>query len=189
MKIYTRKGDQGSSTLASGVRVLKTDSRLAALGDLDELSAWLGLVVSSLSGKDYADDRSLLLRAQTACLAAGAWAAEASQAVLKKISDTVTAEDVQSLEGRIDEVTSELPKLTSFILPGGQRLAAEIQIARGVARRLERSWLSILNSLNNDSIWPLWREYWNRLSDYLFVLARLVNQRAGNPDEIWRGQS
>jgi cob(I)alamin adenosyltransferase len=185
MKIYTRKGDDGQSFLASGVRGLKTDQRFEVLGDLDELSAWLGLIVSQLTDVD----KKPLLRAQAACLAAGAWAAEAEAGILTKIKDTVQPEDVISLEQQIDELSTKLPELTSFILPGGTVLSAQIQLSRAVARRLERSWLTLPRALSRQSVWPVWREYWNRLSDYLFVLARYVNQQSGVTDLTWKGQS
>ena len=183
MKIYTRKGDAGQSFLASGARHAKTDQRFEVLGNLDELSAWLGLVVSQLADAD----KNLLLRAQAACLAAGAWAAEAPN--LSQINDTARSADVTDLERQIDALSEELPELTSFILPGGTTLAAQIHLARAVARRLERLWLTLPQALSDQAVWPIWREYWNRLSDYLFVLARSVNQQANISDVTWKGQS
>lgn len=188
VKIYTKRGDEGQTALASGVRLAKTDRRFEVLGNLDELAAWLGLIASRLD-KDGDADRRLLQRAQAACLAAGALVAEAAPAVLQAVRDGATEQDVLDLEKMIDIHSGLLPALTSFILPGGTTAAAESQIARAVARRLERTWLSLPTAPSDDAPWPVWRRYWNRLSDYLFVLGRAINQRAGRKDEVWRGQS
>lgn len=187
VKIYTKKGDAGRTALASGVRLTKTDPRFEVLGNLDELAAWLGLIASRLE-KDWDADRRRLQRAQAACLAAGALVAEAAPEVLRAVRDGATDQEVADLERMIDLHSDQLSLLTSFILPGGAPAAAESQIARAVARRLERTWLALPAAVSTTEPWPVWRRYWNRLSDYLFVLGRAINQRAGQPDEVWRGQ-
>ncbi len=188
MKIYTRRGDDGQTFLASGKRESKTDDRFVVLGDIDELSANLGWLSFTLEGDqgDWSADLELLRRAQSACLAAGAWAAEADDEVLKKVSDSIQAKDIANIESRIDILTKQLEPLTNFILPGGCLASVVAHMTRAVARRAERSWLKLPKALTDEAGWVAWREYWNRLSDYLFTLGRYANRQANMSDVIWR---
>lgn len=181
MKIYTGSGDDGDTSLFGGKRVPKNDSRVNAYGHVDELNATLGLVVAC-DPLDF--ERDLLIEIQRDLFAIGGRLASpepdrVSKALQKAV---VRHERIDALEAAIDRIDGELPSLNRFILPGGTAKSAYLHLARTVCRRAERSAVE----LNSESGVP--REilkYLNRLSDLLFVMARLANLRAGVPDEIW----
>lgn len=186
MKLYTKMGDAGQTSLASGERVAKTDSAIAVVGALDELSAQVGLVLAQyLDSSGGETDRQLLLRIQSVALAAGAWAVAANPAILQKLTAPVLPADISDLEQRIDQLSDQLPPLTNFILPGGNPEAASLHLLRAVARRAERVWLDLPLATSSTDPWPIFAQYWNRLSDYLFVLARWANQQAGVAEVTW----
>src|SRR5687767_1401642 len=180
MKIYTRTGDAGGTALFGGTRVSKADPRVAAYGDVDELNACLGAVraQSELAG----DMTSLLEQLQKDLFAIGARLADPSEKIAERVTKAaVTDADIQRLEDWIDRFEAELPPLRRFILPGGNRAGALLHLSRTVCRRAERS----IVALGADNLEARLLAYVNRLSDLLFVLARAVNHRAGQPDVEW----
>ena len=180
MKIYTRTGDAGGTALFGGTRVSKADSRVAAYGDVDELNACLGAVraQSELAG----DIAGLLEQLQKDLFAIGARLADPGEKIAERVTKAaVTDADIQRLEDWIDRFEAELPPLRRFILPGGNRAGALLHLSRTVCRRAERS----IVALGTEHVEAHLLAYVNRLSDLLFVLARVVNHRAGQPEVEW----
>ena len=176
MRIYTRTGDTGATGLIGGSRVRKNSARIAAIGDVDELNAWLGRI---RSGDVDADLDLLLSEIQNRLFDIGAELATPPQ---KECEIEISHADIEALEVAIDALTAELPPLTQFILPGGTSTAAELHIARAVCRRAERSAAAMADS-EEHALGPM--AYLNRLSDWLFVAARTVNHRRNVPDIAW----
>jgi cob(I)alamin adenosyltransferase len=175
MKIYTRGGDRGETALLGGGRVPKSDRRIEAYGTVDELNSLLGVVRASWSDFPIDDELAAI---QSDLFAVGALLASPG-------SDRfpgVAAERVGQLERSIDAMEAELAPLTSFILPGGSLAAAWLHLARTVCRRAERLVVGLeLEGAELRETIP----YLNRLSDFLFVAARLANHRTGVPDVPW----
>jgi cob(I)alamin adenosyltransferase len=179
VKIYTKTGDQGETGLFDGTRVAKSDPRVSAYGDVDELNAWLGLVRASSSDGQLA---SMLERIQRDLFALGARLADPRNRIAARVTKAaVTAEDVSRLEGWIDLLESELPPLRRFILSGGSPSGAALHVARTVCRRAERAMVG----LGAGAFEPDLLIYINRLSDLLFVMARAVNHNAGLTEVEW----
>jgi cob(I)alamin adenosyltransferase len=179
VKIYTRTGDSGDTALFDGTRVLKSDGRVAAYGDLDELNAWLGLVRAHLADGDVA---AQLERIQRDLFAVGARLADPSHRIAGRVTKAaVTAEDVARLEGWIDEYDAVIPPLRRFILAGGTPAGASLHVARTVCRRAERAMVLLGQGAFEDEL----LQYVNRLSDLLFTMARAVNHRAGLAETEW----
>ena len=178
MKIYTRTGDTGQTSLFGGRRVQKSDPRVAAYGEVDELNACLGLARAHAAGADVDAD---ILQLQRDLFALGAQLADPTGQVGSRISKAVIREsDVERLEQLIDRLDADLPPLTNFILAGGSPCGAALHVARAVCRRAERAMVSLEPGVD-----PLFLRYINRLSDLLFVLARAVNRRAGIAETTW----
>jgi cob(I)alamin adenosyltransferase len=180
MKIYTRTGDAGGTALFGGTRVSKADPRVTAYGDVDELNACLGTVGAEreLSG----DIVELLEHLQKDLFAIGARLADPAVKIAERVTKVAVADaDIQRLENWIDRFEAELPPLRRFILPGGTRAGALLHLSRTVCRRAERQ----IVVLGTDQVEPQVLAYVNRLSDLLFVLARVVNHRAGHPEVEW----
>ena len=180
MKIYTRTGDAGGTAFFGGTRVSKADPRVAAYGDVDELNACLGAVraQSELSG----DIAGMLEQLQKDLFAIGARLADPAEKIAERVTKAaVTEADIQRLEDWIDRLEAELPPLRRFILPGGNRAGALLHLARTVCRRAERT----IVGLGTDRVEAQLLAYINRLSDLLFVIARAVNHRAGQPEVEW----
>ena len=178
MKIYTRTGDGGETSLFDGTRVMKDDARVDAYGDIDELNAWLGLVRSSLADPDL--DRELEA-IQRDLFAVGAELADPRQRIAARVAKAfITDDDVERLERLIDRLESELEPLRRFILAGGSPPAAAVHVARAVCRRAERRIVSLQPAAEATLL-----RYVNRLSDLLFVVARAINRRAGVPETAW----
>ena len=179
MKIYTRTGDSGDTALFDGTRVLKSDGRVAAYGDLDELNAWLGLVRAHLPDGDVAVQ---LQQIQRDLFAVGARLADPSHRIAGRVTKAaVTAEDVARLERWIDEYDASMPPLRRFILAGGVPAGAALHVARTVCRRAERAMVELGDGAFENEL----LQYVNRLSDLLFTMARAVNHRAGIADLEW----
>lgn len=168
MKIYTRTGDHGQTSLFGGTRVAKHDARIEAYGTVDELNSFLG-AITDLDG---------IPAIQSDLFEIGAHLASPGTSRFPGVDPA----RIEQLESAIDEMERELAPLTTFILPGGSPAAAQLHIARTVCRRAERR----VVALEDES--PATQStiaYLNRLSDYLFVAARFANKRAGVPDVPW----
>ncbi len=180
-KIYTKSGDHGQTGLGNGERVPKTDSRIAAYGAVDELNSLLGIC---LAGELPAEFSPILKTIQNdlfdlgadLCVPEAEESKDANPPVLR-----VTAEQVSRLEEEIDRFNDRLEPLTSFVLPGGSAAAARLHLARAVCRRVE---LGVYHLMERDDINPHVAIYLNRLSDLLFVLARVSNEE-GRADVLW----
>jgi cob(I)alamin adenosyltransferase len=179
VKIYTKTGDLGETSLLGGTRVPKDHLRVAAYGDVDETSASLGAV------RALAPPRleRLLFAVQKDLFAIGAQLADPTHEVAaKRPKAAVRAAHVRRLEKAIDAREEKLPPLRSFVLPGGTPAAALLHQARTVCRRAERSVVTLARQADVD---PRIVVYLNRLSDLLFVLARFENRGAGLPEDRW----
>jgi cob(I)alamin adenosyltransferase len=185
MKIYTRTGDTGTTALFGGQRIAKDALRVEAYGTLDELNAMLGLAVTGLD-QETAFLAPLLSRLQSQLFNIGAELATLPERVQNRLATRmprVEAGQVAALEAAIDEYDAQLPALRQFILPGGTRLAATLHVARTVARRGERL---VVRLAAQEEVSADILRYLNRLSDLLFVLARLANARCGVQDVTWQ---
>lgn len=176
MKIYTRKGDDGKTALIGGDRVSKHHIRVESYGTVDELNSNLGFLRCGLSGKD----EETIAHIQNRLFMLGSYLASSSES--KMILPEIVPEDVQLLENEIDRHTNTLPELKNFILPGGSNLGSHAHVARCVCRRAERL---VVHLAEHEEIEPLIVQYLNRLSDYLFILARFIDHASGNPEIIW----
>jgi cob(I)alamin adenosyltransferase len=171
--IATRTGDDGSTGLGDGSRVAKTHCRIAALGDVDELNSSIGVLLTEDLPEDVA---ALLVDVQHDLFDLGG---ELSIPGYQMLSDT----QVQNLDQALADYNQDLPRLEEFILPGGTPAAALAHVARTVCRRAERA---LLQLAAQESVNPAPRLYLNRLSDLLFVLARVLNRHAGRGDVLWQ---
>jgi cob(I)alamin adenosyltransferase len=163
-RIYTRGGDKGETSLGDGSRVSKLDSRVAAMGDVDELNSLVGWA----GGLDRVQNELFDVGADLSVPFAG------NDDRLR-----ITDEAIARLEQEIEEANAALPELKSFVLPGGSERAARLFLARAVCRRAERTVLAVPDTN------PLAAVYLNRLSDLLFVLARAANAEAGVEEPLW----
>jgi len=180
MKIYTRTGDQGQTSLLGGGRVSKDHLRIEAYGTIDELNSHLGLL------RDQCTDRhkALLQDVQTTLFSIGSRLASGSEAEADRFKvPAVTDDQVVSLEAAMDAMDKELPEMRNFILPGGHPAVSQAHICRTVCRRAERRCVSL--GAHEDVPAVLIR-YLNRLSDLLFVLARCLGHELGVPEVPWR---
>ena len=178
MKIYTRTGDGGQTSLFGGARVSKADPRVEAYGEVDELNAWLGLVRSSTLDRDLDE---AIVQLQRDLFAVGARLADPASKIAPRVAKaTLQDADVERLESLIDRLDGELPPLTRFILAGGSPAGAALHVARGVCRRAERRMIALEPAIDAVLI-----RYINRLSDLLFVMARVANLRADSPEIEW----
>ena len=175
-KIYTRTGDTGTTGLASGERVAKTDPRIEAFGAIDETSSAVGLVLAEIDRDDSV--RASLTRIQHDLFEVGA---EISLPGSRRLNETY----VTRLETELDTLNATLPPLKEFVLPGGNRAAAACHLARTFCRRAERRTWALAESVDvNAEI----LRYLNRLSDFLFVAARVLARRAGGTETLWQRQ-
>ena len=181
VKIYTKTGDQGMTGLLGKDRVSKDDVRIEAYGTVDELNAVLGLVRAH--GIEPALD-GLAAQLQEELFVAGSALADPSPG--GSFYHALTSDHIKRLETTIDALETELKPLTEFILPGGTLAAAHIHLARTVCRRAERLTVR-LSRREGESVSETLIIYLNRLSDLFFVLARVVNHRAGVADTPWKG--
>jgi cob(I)alamin adenosyltransferase len=177
MRIYTKTGDDGTTGLFGGERVRKSDARVGAYGDVDELNAALGAAVAGGAG----ELGGVLLGVQRELFVLGADLATPKGQQAPYLP-RLTPQHVAALEGLIDEYDARLPELRSFILPGGCPLAARLHLARTVCRRAERATVALAAQTD---IGPVPVQYLNRLADLLFVLARWANRAAGVAETEW----
>ena len=190
MKIYTKTGDSGETSLFDNSRVSKADPRVDAYGEVDEVNACLGAALAALrlrpsvaaAGQDDDDVSAVLTAIQKDLFAVGARLADPSLRIADRVTKAaVTERQIDMLETTIDRLESELPPLRRFILPGGSQAGSLLHLARTVCRRAERR----VVALGPDAVEPGVVIYLNRLSDLLFVMARAVNHRAGVPEIEW----
>jgi cob(I)alamin adenosyltransferase len=178
VKIYTRTGDDGETSLFDQTRVSKADARVDAYGEIDEANAWLGTVRAAGVDADLHDHLVLI---QRDLFAVGAQLADPSDRLAPRVTKAVVSDaDVTRLEHLIDRLETELPPLRRFILAGGAPAGAALHVARTVCRRAERRIVALTPPVD-----PVIVRYVNRLSDLLFVMARAVNHRAGVPETEW----
>ncbi|CAN5325751.1 cob(I)yrinic acid a,c-diamide adenosyltransferase [soil metagenome] len=179
-KIYTRTGDAGSTGLASGARVSKSNPRVEAYGTVDELNATIGL--ARLHAAETTDIDAMLGRIQNELFDLGADLATPLDPLPAWEALRIVASQVDRLEVEIDAMNAELSALDSFILPGGSPLAAHLHLARTVSRRAERDAIRLVET--GAAVTPEAMRYLNRLSDHLFVAARRANAN-GTADVKW----
>lgn len=182
VKIYTKTGDRGETGLFDGSRVPKHAPRVEAYGEVDELNAVLGVALAFI--RDDEELRACLLDVQRDLFVVGAHLADPSARVEARRGDKarLTEESVAQLERWIDRFEEELPALRQFILPGGSKGGATLHHARTVCRRAERRIVALSQQVE---VSPLIIVYMNRLSDFLFVAARLENLRRNRPEMPW----
>jgi cob(I)alamin adenosyltransferase len=174
MRIYTKSGDKGETSLIYGARVPKYSARVEAYGTCDEANSHLGLALALLpEEEDWQELRQVFHVVQTKLFHIGA---ELATPEGKKVGWPIEEEDVTFLEEQIDKLDAVLPALTNFVLPGGHPAAAAFHVARTVVRRAERKAVLVAQQ---EQVNAVVLKYLNRLSDYLFVVARYVNQRTG----------
>ncbi len=184
MRIYTKTGDTGETALFGGGRVPKHDVRVAAYGEIDELNALLGVAGTALAD---ADIRAFIEQIQPDLFILGAHLATPSETRGRRPAlPPLPSERVSAFEGMIDQAEAELPPLDAFVMPGGSSGGAALHHARTVCRRAERA---VVRLAAEDSVDPEVLVYLNRLSDLLFVLARLENLRAGVAERRWLWRS
>ncbi|MDE6206933.1 MAG: cob(I)yrinic acid a,c-diamide adenosyltransferase [Muribaculaceae bacterium] len=178
MKVYTRTGDKGTTSLVGGTRVAKDDARLEAYGTVDELNSWLGLLDASADIPAAA--HATLGRAMNLLFDIGS--ALACEPTSTWQPEPFPAAEVEALEADIDALDALVPPLNQFALPGGHADAARANIARTVARRAERRIITLSADVAVD---PAILRYINRLSDWLFVLSRAINVTNGVAERFW----
>ena len=181
MKIYTKTGDRGLTSLLGGDRVLKSDIRIEAYGTIDELNSYLGLVASQAELGDFKD---ILKGIQDNLFVIGAELAGGDGSVktnIPKVEET----EIHLLEKSIDRMEADLKPIREFILPGGHPVVAHCHIARCICRRAERNTVALAQV---QPVRDMIIVYLNRLSDYLFVMARSAAQKLGAEEVLWRSR-
>ena len=179
MKIYTKKGDQGTTGLIGGTRVLKSSMRIESYGTVDELNSYIGLVRDQTITVEL---KIQLIEIQDRLFTIGSSLASDPEKSTMKIPD-LNDEDVAALERWMDEMNDTLPEMRSFILPGGHTTVSFCHIARCVCRRAERI---IVDLSQHEFVAALVLTYLNRLSDYLFMLSRKISQDLGAVEQPWK---
>jgi len=172
-KVYTRTGDSGSTGLGDGSRVAKNSPRIAVMGSIDALNSQIGLLLTETLPEQI---QSMLVDIQHDLFDTGGEISMPGRALL-------TAEHIDQLETRLDELNDTLEPLKEFILPGGSRAAALCHVARSICRQSE---CLLVSAAETETINPQAIKYLNRLSDLLFVTARFINQQSGNGDVLWQ---
>jgi cob(I)alamin adenosyltransferase len=179
MKIYTKTGDKGQTSLIGGTRVSKADPRLDAYGTVDELNATIGFLIAGIS--DNATIK-LLLEIQSRLFDLGAALATDNASLETRIEENTFQSIIQIVEKEIDSIVSELPPLNRFVLPGGNEAAARCHLCRTIARRAER------RMWESNALYPIADDclvFVNRLSDFFFVLARKFVNASGDQEIFW----
>lgn len=178
MKIYTKHGDTGETSVIGGKRVAKDDARIEACGQIDELSSVIGITIA------FSDDLELketLSRIQRALFVVGADLA--TPAGEKIAIPRLSPSKVSEIETLIDKIDADLPKIESFVLPGGSKTASLMHLARTICRKAERRVVALNRHEKVNEAIPI---YLNRLSDLLFVLARSINYKKKIMETLWR---
>lgn len=180
-RVYTKRGDGGETSLVGGQRVPKDALRIEAYGTIDELNGFLGLARESVLEASLEPLATILLRVQHELFNAGSILATLPEDVHPQ-QPRITLADAEQLEDEIDSMNESLPGLRSFVLPGGNRLNAELHVCRTICRRAERICVALAREEHID---PAIVTYLNRLSDALFVWSRWASHRLGLPEILW----
>ena len=178
MKIYTKTGDKGKTSLFGGTRVSKADDRLEAYGTIDELNSYIGLIRDTQTAKDR---KGMLKEIQDRLFTIGSNLATDKASKMDQVPDLLE-KDIELLENEMDEMDARLAPMTSFILPGGHVNVSYCHVARCVCRKTERLVIRLSESVKVE---PIIIRYLNRLSDYLFVLSRMVAKELGVDEVPW----
>lgn len=179
MKIYTKTGDKGQTSLLGGKRLPKNDIRIEAYGSVDELNSFIGVLRDSYIENSQ---NKLLIEIQDRLFTIGSTLAAAGDTTKFKIPH-INENDILILENAIDEMNNELEPMRSFILPGGCLSASHAHVCRTVCRRAERRCVELANS---EEVSEIIIKYLNRLSDYFFVLSRFISKKLGSVDTPWQ---
>lgn len=179
MKVYTKTGDEGTTSLVGGTRVSKTSPRIEAYGTVDELNSNIGFLITCIKS---IDDVEVLERVQRTLFAVCSNLATDTTKTELPTAFKIRKDEIEYLEEKIDEITDAIPPQTSFVLPGGTRGCASAHICRTICRRAERRILTLRETVEVSSDILI---YLNRLSDYLFILARKLNFVEGVREKIW----
>ncbi|MFZ2025484.1 MAG: cob(I)yrinic acid a,c-diamide adenosyltransferase [Microgenomates group bacterium] len=183
MPVYTRTGDDGTTALFGGKRVVKCDSLVEVYGSIDEVNSWIGLLINT---SHIGKNKHLLVCVQHDLFLIGStlagWKGDVSSLNHR----------VREMEKRIDEIETKLPPLSHFVLPGGTKESATVHIVRSITRRVERQMVAYsrskkMNGTVSKEHMSLMVMYVNRLSDLLFIIARGINKTVGVPDVVWSG--
>jgi cob(I)alamin adenosyltransferase len=178
-RVYTRGGDAGQTSLVGGQRLPKNDLRIEAYGCIDELNSFIGLARDSARQAALTELEGILLRVQHELFNAGSILATLPEDVHPKQA-RITGAEAEQLEREIDRMNESLPRLRSFVLPGGCRLNAELHICRTVCRRAERICVALADKADPEIV-----KYLNRLSDALFVWSRWASRELGAEETLW----
>jgi cob(I)alamin adenosyltransferase len=179
LKIYTKTGDNGSTSLMGGTRLPKDHIKIEAFGSVDELNAWIGML-TEVSGNE--SRKSFLKEIQDRLFTIGSTLASEEEYNKSKLPELYES-DIEVLEKAMDEYNEEIPPLRSFVLPGGHILVSQTHVARTVCRRAERQ---VIKLSHEEEVEPIIIKYLNRLSDYLFVLSRKITQEQKTEEVAWR---
>jgi len=179
MKVYTKKGDKGTTSLIGGTRVPKHSLRIESYGTVDELNSYIGLIRDQEINPAY---KTQLIEIQDRLFTIGSSLAADPEKSKMKLPDLLES-DVSFLEEKMDEMDKELPEMRFFVLPGGHTTVSFCHLARCVCRRAERI---TTNLQENEFVAPIVMQYLNRLSDYLFVLGRKLTQDLGAEEQPWK---
>ena len=174
-KVTTKSGDKGNTSLGNGERVSKSHLLINLLGDIDELNSQLGSAISSC--------KSELISSELESIQQDLFNLGGEISIINSGTILINNDKVEFLEERIDELNQTLKPLKEFIMPGGDEFCSRVHLARAVCRRAERSCVAILDLVKEKNIWL---PYLNRLSDYLFVLARYVSSKRGSEEILWK---
>ena len=186
-KIYTKTGDSGTTSLVGGQRIIKCDNRLDAYGTIDELNSLLGMLFYMINSdiedsQELINDQKMIVNIQNRLFVIGGYLATDPTTEMYKDGTILKPEAVTELEERIDKLTEILPPLKEFILPTGNISACQANVCRAVCRRAERAIIKIdQDSPVDDTV----LRFINRLSDYLFILSRLINLETGYEELKW----
>jgi len=180
MKIYTKTGDKGTTSLVGGTRINKGALKIESYGTVDELNAWIGLLRDQEVNQNR---RELLKEIQDRLFTIGSDLASEPEQVRKKKIPDLLEEDILLLEKEMDAMDTEIPPLRAFVLPGGHQSVSFTHLARTVCRRAERL---VIRLSAEEEINTLIIKYLNRLSDYLFVLSRKMTQELGSEEVAWK---
>ncbi len=182
MKIYTKTGDKGTTSLFDGTRVSKFNKRVETYGTIDELNSVIGIVVSKLTRNNQQETKKELTKLQHTLFDIGAKLADPTRKVEEKFSNNLK-QRVEGFEKFIDEMTEKMPPITGFILPGGGEVGSFFHLARTITRRVERRLVELSKDTHVDSEVL---QYFNRLSDLFFTMSRYVNFKEKKKEIKWQ---